>query len=102
MYAYTCLVSSKGKSLRAEFCDVGQHSLYHVTDPQKVDFIRNSQISSLVEEGVLSAVKSWSGAFSLSFIFLLLMLFFVFLIFVFQFISVLCLFTVMIRVVQNI
>lgn len=69
MYAYTCLVSSKGKSLRAEFCDVGQHSLYHVTDPQKVDFIRNSQISSLVEEGVLSAVKSWSGAFSLSFFF---------------------------------
>lgn len=83
------------KGLRAGCYDVGQHSLCHVTVPQKVDFIRNSQIPGLVEESVLSAVKSWSGAFFLC-------SFFFFLTSVCPFISAFCLFTVMIRVISSV
>lgn len=73
------------------FISVWAHIYHNVDGSQNhriTDFIRNRQIPNLVEERVSSAVKNWCGAF-----------FGVFFGFgknlcVFQFISALCLFTV--------
>lgn len=92
---HTCLVHSKGKGLRAECSDDGQCSLYHVTVPQKLDFVRNPQIQVWWK----NVFWRQSGGLGLSLCFVL---FVFFLTSLFQFISALFLFTVMMRAISSV